>query len=539
VHGWMVVPSTGVARIVRHCFVWLQLHDHSLPPELLCELTSMPPSLGIGVERYPWSLPMAATRMLGLLHTALAMQTPYEIMRASRVLHPATGALASPLDGLDSKRALVVLVPQLGEFDSCEYCEQLSAVTAELADADVAVRVVGIGDAHAGRRFCDFMGFPVENLRCDRDGTLHRALGLHSGPQWSVPEGVPDEALNLLLRTLPGGAPDDPSQLRPVADAWLRYLAMCAGIGAPGTLREILRGYIGDTAAPERLAEGAVVKAGFVTIGPGVGPVQVGPLAYSQWWADERGYQRPVELATVRLRHMVEVLSHWSEYVSEPTAIAQRGGTYLFAADGSIEYEYAHRGVLTYTETPSRPLSFLSEYIGETRARNPLGLPDEAAGGRRGGAKARGALKPAGKAMGLLAPLFSLQARAQASLLGVGEAELDQAKGAVDKVLKEHGAVLYTYGLSPFSAEAVALLDAAGAAYERVELGPEWFLLGKEASALRLALLERTGQSSLPHVFVGGEHVGGLFSGSPGLAALSESGELVPRLQASGAIGTR
>ena len=50
-----------------------------------------------------------------------------------------------------------------------------------------------------------------------------------------------------------------------------------------------------------------MVSAGPVVIGPGVGPVKLGPLEYTQWWEDEAGYQRPVELATVRLRNMVEV----------------------------------------------------------------------------------------------------------------------------------------------------------------------------------------------------------------------------------------
>ena len=46
-------------------------------------------------------------------------------------------------------------------------------------------------------------------------------------------------------------------------------LAMCAGIGAPGTLQEILRGYFGDKRAPERFRDDDVVKAGFIEIGPG------------------------------------------------------------------------------------------------------------------------------------------------------------------------------------------------------------------------------------------------------------------------------
>lgn len=84
-----------------------------------------------------------------------------------------------------------------------------------------------------------------------------------------------------------------------------------------------------------------------------------------------------MELATVRLRNMVEVLSHWDEYVTEPTAIAQRGATYIFDDTGRTLYEYRHRGVLTYSETMPRPLTFLAPYIGEDLAANPLGLPDQ------------------------------------------------------------------------------------------------------------------------------------------------------------------
>ena len=56
--------------------------------------------------------------------------------------------------------------------------------------------------------------------------------------------------------------------LRPVGDAWLNYLLMCAGIGAPGTLPEIARGYF-TTRAPERSRR---LWSASVTydIGPGV-----------------------------------------------------------------------------------------------------------------------------------------------------------------------------------------------------------------------------------------------------------------------------
>lgn len=151
------------------------------------------------------------------------------------------------------------------------------------------------------------------------------------GPGWKAPAAVPDKFLASMLASLPGGAPADATQTRPVFTAWLNYLAMCAGIGAPGTLQEILRGYFGDKTAPERFAPNSVVKAGPVEIGPGVGPVKLGPIRYNTNSNNKTaGYQRPVELATVRLRNMVEVLSNWDDYVSNPLTVAQRGATFLF-----------------------------------------------------------------------------------------------------------------------------------------------------------------------------------------------------------------
>ena len=135
---------------------------------------------------------------------------------------------------------------------------------------------------------------------------------------------------------------------------------MCAGLGAPGTLQEIFRGYVGDSSAPERLASDATVKAGFVEIGPGVGPVKLGPISYVNWWSDESGYQRPVELATVRLRNMVEVLGNWDEYVSNPTTIAQRGATFIFDEDGSTLCKWHGFGTLIEQTAGSRTLSAAS-----------------------------------------------------------------------------------------------------------------------------------------------------------------------------------
>ena len=301
---------------------------------------------------------------------------PYATIAAAQVLDPRSGAATSALDGLTQEKKLVVLLPQVGEFDSCEMCEFLAAAAPALEAAGVGVRVIGVGDAAAGAKFAKFVGLPEGVLRVDPSAALHRQLDTKRGPRWTVPGWVSDGALEAALSALPGGAPKDAARLRAAGDSWLNYLLMCAGIGAPGTLAEIARGYFGDRSAPERLAPDAVVRAGFVKIGPGVGPVELGPFAYTNAWKDEAGYQRPVELATVRLRHMVEVLGDWDSYVTDSRYVDVRGATFLFGGDTEAPlYEYEHRGVLTYSATMARPLTFLAPHIGAV-ALNPLGLGD-------------------------------------------------------------------------------------------------------------------------------------------------------------------
>ena len=141
------------------------------------------------------------------------------------------------------------------------------------------------------------------------------------------------------------------------------------------------------------------------------------------------------------------------------------------------------------------------------------------------------AIKIAGKGMSLLQPIFSAEAKLQAAALGaMGSVDVEEVKSELAQLGKTP-VVIYTYGLSPFSIEALSLLDSVGAKYERRELGPEWFLLGPRASVMRAELEAMTGHSSLPHVFIGGESIGGLATGTPGLAALAESGELEAKLK--------
>ena len=74
------------------------------------------------------------------------------------------------------------------------------------------------------------------------------------------------------------------------------------------------------------------------------------------------------------------------------------------------------------------------------------------------------------------------------------------------------------------------LLDTKGARYTVLELDLE-----EEGAALRARLGARTGRTSVPSVWIGGDYCGGLNDG-PGLAPLDADGLLEPRLRAVGAI---
>jgi len=140
-------------------------------------------------------------------------------------------------------------------------------------------------------------------------------------------------------------------------------------------------------------------------------------------------------------------------------------------------------------------------------------------------------LNIAGQLMGLLKPIFAAQAKAQA-----GSYDEAAVRAEIEAEVKSAPVVLYTYGLSPFSSETKRLLDDMKADYKEIELGPEWFLLSGPAAAKRAELGNMFGRTSLPQVFIGGRSIGGLTEGTPGLAPLLASGELVPALKKAGAL---
>ena len=139
--------------------------------------------------------------------------------------------------------------------------------------------------------------------------------------------------------------------------------------------------------------------------------------------------------------------------------------------------------------------------------------------------------------MGLAKPVFGLEAKLQAAALGqVAGYTMDEAVAEINQAKASSPVLIYTYALSPFSTEALKLLESTGYEFTKVELGLEWFLLGGKESQLRVAMgdMVPNGATSLPKIFIGGVPLTGA-SGYSALAEAVEDGSLDGLLKASGA----
>ena len=154
---------------------------------------------------------------------------------AAQARMPAPPALLERLKGVAGmeldRRRLVLLWPQLGDFDSLEYAQALVPALPQLEAAGIGVLAIGIGNEASRQQFCAFTGFTLDQLQVDTEPQLHRALGLYEG-------------------------------FGKAGGPWPNLLLMCAGVGSPGTLAEVLRGYTGDRSAPQRIADDETIKAG-------------------------------------------------------------------------------------------------------------------------------------------------------------------------------------------------------------------------------------------------------------------------------------
>ena len=223
---------------------------------------------------------------------------------------------------LDKRKCLIVLLGSFADFDSFEYCQQLSSHSDKLANNSVDLKIIGIGSEKSKEFFCKFNKIDVTKVIAVRNDKLHKKLKLNPGFVSPMPA-----IINLLI--------------------------MCMGINSKGTIKEVFRGYFGDKNSKSLFAFDEEINIGNFTLFKG--------RMFDIF--SKKQTLRPFELATKRLLNMIEILSNWGTYVPDPSFLTQRSATILLNEKDEVMYKFFSESVLGYSRKMSSPLSFLNNIL--------------------------------------------------------------------------------------------------------------------------------------------------------------------------------
>jgi hypothetical protein len=191
--------------------------------------------------------------------------------------------LGETFPGSGNKKTIVAFFTHFGDFNSFEYAEKLLYYLPEIEKAGVNLVCVGIGNVDAAREFARLVGgFPLDKLYADETAAGYKEFGFSRGFAADVP-----------------------------VNPYLKLLPMLAGIGSPGTLQAVLRGYVGDRKADASWTSRYLNKNNNMVGGESKALVDKSAF-------DVLGTEgaRPFEVATVRLQNMMAILPMWEKLVS-------------------------------------------------------------------------------------------------------------------------------------------------------------------------------------------------------------------------------
>ena len=132
------------------------------------------------------------------------------------------------------------------------------------------------------------------------------------------------------------------------------------------------------------------------------------------------------------------------------------------------------------------------------------------------------------------ASLTGEAARAGVAAVLAGDYDSREINAQIDGIVAASPVVVFSQTSCPYCKKSKALMQAAGvrdSALRVVELDT----LGAKGHAYRAELAKRTGRSSVPNIFIGGQNVGG-FGDGPGVNTLHEEGTLAGMLAKAGAL---
>ena len=231
------------------------------------------------------------------------------------------------LEGFDYKSSkkfkLIAIFGLLGDFDTFEYAINLGKLIESKEFKEVLdVYTVGIGNNKGKEKFSAFTKLPINNIRTLADNKLHNSLGISQG-------------LDIGL----GG--------------WVNMLLMLSGVRSKSTIKEVLRGYIGDRDGSQIYNEEDDINLFNI--------FKFSGSLFKKTCGS--GYLRPFELATFRLTNMIEIISNWEDYILSADYLPQRGATFLLDQNNNVVYEYYANDILSYSKEMSNPLNFINKII--------------------------------------------------------------------------------------------------------------------------------------------------------------------------------
>ena len=218
------------------------------------------------------------------------------------------------------KYKLIVLWGLLGDFDSFEYAINLKNSINNNQIRDLDIFAIAIGNKIGKDKFCEFTGFPKNNLEVVHDNKIHQDLMISKG----VDIGL-------------GG--------------WINMLIMLSGINSLKTIKEVIRGYTGDRYSKQIFSDEDQINL--------LNLIKFSGVMFKYTCGE--GYLRPFELATYRLNNMLEILQNWNDYILDNKYLPQRGASFLFNDKDDIIYTYFSNDVLGYSSKMEDPIAFLIE----------------------------------------------------------------------------------------------------------------------------------------------------------------------------------
>jgi len=222
------------------------------------------------------------------------------------------------------KFKLIILFGLFGDFDSFEYAINLKNFIDKNQVKNLDIFAIAIGDKNGKEKFCNFTGFSKENLIVVSNNQIHNKLKVSKGLDIGIV-------------------------------GWINMLLMLSGINSFKTIKEVIRGYTGDSKAKQIYSEFDKIEV--------LKFLKFSGNSFKQVFGD--GYLRPFELATFRLNNMNEIIRNWSDYILNEKYLPQRGASLLLNNKIQVIYKFFSNDVLGYSSNMRDPLEFLKNLIKE------------------------------------------------------------------------------------------------------------------------------------------------------------------------------